>query len=43
MTDDEKILQMLLPTQLKAPEMMFLEETDIGNEEELRASCQSLP
>jgi len=43
MTDDEKILQMLLPTQLKAPAMVFLEETDICDEEQLRASCQSLP
>ena len=31
--DDEQILAMLLPTQLKAPEMVFLEEEDIGSEE----------
>ena len=34
---------MLLPTQLKAPEMVFLEEEDISNEDHLRSSCQELP
>ena len=43
LSDDEKILEMLLPTQLKAPQMVFIEEADIGTEEELRASCQELP
>lgn len=43
LNDDQKILQMLLPTQLKAPEMVFLEEEDISDENQLRASCQELP
>ena len=41
--DDELILQMLMPSQLKAPEMAFIEETDIEDEVQLRASCQELP
>ncbi len=32
LTDHDKILEMILPTQLKAPEMMFLEECDISDE-----------
>ena len=34
---------MLLPNQLKAPEMVFIEEEDIADENQLRASCQELP
>ena len=34
---------MLLPNQLKAPEMVFIEEEDIADEDQLRASCQELP
>jgi len=30
---------MLLPNQLKAPEMAFIEEDDITDEDQLRASC----
>lgn len=37
------ILEMLLPNQLKAPEMVFIEEDDIADEDQLRASCQGLP
>ena len=43
LNDDEKMLQMLLPTQLKAPEMAFLEEEDICDEATLRASAAELP
>ena len=39
LNDDEKILQMLLPTQLKVPEMNFIEEEDLLDEEDLRRSC----
>ena len=34
---------MLLPSQLKAPQMAFIEETDIDDEVQLRASCQEMP
>ena len=34
---------MLLPTQLKVPEMNFIEEEDLLDEEDLRKSCQELP
>ena len=43
LNDDEKLLQMLLPQQLKAPEMAFIEEDDINDEDQLRSSCQALP
>ena len=39
--NDEMILSMLLPNQLKAPEMVFLEEEDIADENQLRASTSS--
>ena len=32
LNDDDKLLQMLLPSQLKAPEMAFIEEDDIADE-----------
>lgn len=43
LSDDQVLLQMLLPTQLKAPEMAFIEEEDIHDENQLRASAQELP
>lgn len=38
LSDDQVILQMLLPTQLKAPEMAFIDEEDIKDEDQLRSS-----
>jgi len=34
---------MLLPTQLKAPQMAFIEEEDIADENQLRDSRVGLP
>ena len=43
LTDHDKMLQMLLPSQLKAPKMAFLDEDDINGEDMLRKSTKELP
>lgn len=41
--ESELILRSLLPNQLKAPSMVFIEEEDLNNEEDLVRQSQQLP